>query len=98
MFPGYQDATWTFDEEAGAWYYHRFYDFQPDLNMANPRVRQEIEKIIGLLAAARRGRVPAGRGPVRHRADDTRRRPARARTSHGWTTSARSCRGDAATP
>ena len=33
--------------EAEAWYYHRFYDFQPDLNMANPRVRQEIEKIIG---------------------------------------------------
>ena len=47
MFPGYQDTTWTYDEEAGAWYYHRFYDFQPDLNMANPRVRQEIEKIIG---------------------------------------------------
>jgi maltose alpha-D-glucosyltransferase/alpha-amylase len=47
VFPGYQDTTWTFDEEAGAWYYHRFYDFQPDLNMANQRVRQEIEKIIG---------------------------------------------------
>ncbi len=47
VFPGVQDATWTFDEEAGAWYYHRFYDFQPDLNMANPRVRQEIEKIVG---------------------------------------------------
>ena len=47
VFPGYQDSTWTFDEQAGAWYYHRFYDFQPDLNMANPRVRQEIEKIIG---------------------------------------------------
>ena len=47
VFPGYQDSTWTFDEEAAAWYYHRFYDFQPDLNMASPRVRQEIEKIIG---------------------------------------------------
>jgi maltose alpha-D-glucosyltransferase/alpha-amylase len=47
VFPGYQDTTWTFDEQAGAWYYHRFYDFEPDLNMANPRVRQEIEKIIG---------------------------------------------------
>ena len=47
VFPGYQDTTWTYDKEAGAWYYHRFYDFQPDLNMANPRVRQEIEKIIG---------------------------------------------------
>ena len=48
VFPGYQDTTWSFDEEAGEWYYHRFYDFQPDLNMSNPRVRQEIEKIIGV--------------------------------------------------
>ena len=47
VFPGYQDTTWTFDDMAGAWYYHRFYDFQPDLNMSNPDVRQEIEKIIG---------------------------------------------------
>src|SRR3954469_12539242 len=47
VFPGYQDTTWTYDDEAGAWYYHRFYDFQPDLNMDNPQVRQEIEKIIG---------------------------------------------------
>ncbi|MGD9999376.1 MAG: alpha-amylase family glycosyl hydrolase [Ilumatobacteraceae bacterium] len=47
VFPGYQETTWTFDEQAGAWYYHRFYDFQPDLNMSNPAVRQEIEKIIG---------------------------------------------------
>jgi maltose alpha-D-glucosyltransferase/alpha-amylase len=47
VFPGYQDTTWTYDEQAAAWYYHRFYDFQPDLNMANPKVRQEVEKIIG---------------------------------------------------
>ena len=47
VFPGYQDTTWSFDEAAKAWYYHRFYDFEPDLDMANPRVRQEIEKIIG---------------------------------------------------
>ncbi len=47
VFPGYQDTTWSFDDAAGQWYYHRFYDFQPDLNMNNPRVRQEIEKIIG---------------------------------------------------
>jgi maltose alpha-D-glucosyltransferase/alpha-amylase len=47
VFPGYQDSTWSYDEQASAWYYHRFFDFQPDLNMTNPRVRQEIEKIIG---------------------------------------------------
>ena len=44
VFPGEQNETWTYDDEAGAWYYHRFYDFQPDLNMANPRVRDEIEQ------------------------------------------------------
>ena len=46
VFPGAQDETWTWDEEAGAWYYHRFHDFQPDLNMANPEVRAEVRKIM----------------------------------------------------
>ena len=46
VFPGVQDSTWTHDRKAGAWYYHRFYDFEPDLNMANPDVRAEIDKII----------------------------------------------------
>jgi maltose alpha-D-glucosyltransferase/alpha-amylase len=45
VFPGEQDETWTYDETAGAWYYHRFYNFQPDLNISNPRVREEIKKI-----------------------------------------------------
>jgi maltose alpha-D-glucosyltransferase / alpha-amylase len=45
VFPGEQDETWSYDKTAGAWYYHRFYRFQPDLNVANPRVRQEIKKI-----------------------------------------------------
>ena len=46
VFPGVQDATWTFDEKAQAWYYHRFYEFQPDLNQANPEVRAEVRKIM----------------------------------------------------
>ena len=45
VFPGEQDETWTYNETAGAWYYHRFYRFQPDLNITNPRVREEIKKI-----------------------------------------------------
>src|SRR3954470_14928416 len=32
VFPGEQKETWTYDEVAGEWYFHRFYDFQPDLN------------------------------------------------------------------
>src|SRR6201996_5026757 len=45
VFPGEQDETWTFNETADAWYFHRFYRFQPDLNISNPRVRDEIKKI-----------------------------------------------------
>jgi maltose alpha-D-glucosyltransferase/alpha-amylase len=47
VFPGEQTETWTYDETAGAWYFHRFYDFQPDLNWANPAVRDEISKVMG---------------------------------------------------
>lgn len=47
VFPGQQEATWTWDETAGAWYMHRFYEHQPDLNIANPAVREEIARIMG---------------------------------------------------
>jgi maltose alpha-D-glucosyltransferase/alpha-amylase len=47
VFPGVQDATWSCDRKAKAWYYHRFYDFQPDLNMDNPAVRTEVRRIMG---------------------------------------------------
>ena len=47
VFPGEQTETWTYDEEAGAWYFHRFYDFQPDLNWSNPAVAAEIKKVMG---------------------------------------------------
>ncbi|PPK84394.1 maltose alpha-D-glucosyltransferase/alpha-amylase [Neolewinella xylanilytica] len=47
IFPGVQDATWTKDKQAKAYYFHRFYDFQPDLNMGNPEVREEINRVMG---------------------------------------------------
>jgi maltose alpha-D-glucosyltransferase/alpha-amylase len=47
VFPGVQKATWTRDREAREYYFHRFYDFQPDLNMDNPEVRQEVRRIMG---------------------------------------------------
>ncbi|MHC2990221.1 trehalose synthase [Pontibacter sp. HJ8] len=47
VFPGVQHSTWTFDKKAKAWYFHRFYEFQPDLNMDNPEVREEIRRIMG---------------------------------------------------
>jgi maltose alpha-D-glucosyltransferase/alpha-amylase len=47
VFPGVQKSTWTYDTVARAWYFHRFYDFQPDLNTSNPNVQAEILKIMG---------------------------------------------------
>jgi maltose alpha-D-glucosyltransferase/alpha-amylase len=47
VFPGVQKSTWTYDKEAKAWYFHRFYDFQPDLNTSHPEVQAEILKIMG---------------------------------------------------
>ena len=47
VFPGVQKTTWTKDREAGQYYFHRFYDFQPDLDTHNPAVRDEITKIMG---------------------------------------------------
>jgi maltose alpha-D-glucosyltransferase/alpha-amylase len=46
-FPGEQDGVWTYDENAELWYLHRFYPHQPDLNFANPAVRDEIARIVG---------------------------------------------------
>jgi maltose alpha-D-glucosyltransferase / alpha-amylase len=47
VFPGVQKATWTRDPVAGEYYFHRFYEFQPDLNTENPVVRNEILRIMG---------------------------------------------------
>ena len=47
VFPGVQKATWTRDAAAGEYYFHRFYDFQPDLNTHNAAVKEEITRIMG---------------------------------------------------
>jgi maltose alpha-D-glucosyltransferase/alpha-amylase len=47
VFPGVQKTTWTKDSVAGEYYFHRFYEFQPDLNTQNPQVQEEIRKIMG---------------------------------------------------
>ncbi|WP_346623378.1 alpha-amylase family protein [Blastococcus montanus] len=47
VFPDQEDSLWTRTEETGEWYLHRFYKEQPDLNVANPKVRDEVAKIMG---------------------------------------------------
>jgi len=47
VFPGVQRETWTRDPVAKEFYFHRFYDFQPDLNTHNPAVKEELMRIMG---------------------------------------------------
>jgi trehalose synthase len=47
VFPDEEESNWEWDEQAQQYYLHRFYKHQPDVNIGNPRVRDEIRKIIG---------------------------------------------------
>jgi maltose alpha-D-glucosyltransferase/alpha-amylase len=47
IFPGVQNATWTHDAVANEYYFHRFYEFQPDLNTHNPAVKEELMRVMG---------------------------------------------------
>lgn len=46
IFQDFEVSNWTYDHEAKAYYWHRFYSHQPDLNFENPRVQEEIFKIL----------------------------------------------------
>jgi maltose alpha-D-glucosyltransferase/alpha-amylase len=47
VFPDKEKSLWQYDETTGQYYQHRFYKQQPDLNVANPAVRDEIARIMG---------------------------------------------------
>lgn len=42
IFLDTHDSNWSFDEVRGQYYWHRFYDHQPDLNFENPKVLEEL--------------------------------------------------------
>ncbi len=46
IFQDFEVSNWTYDHVAGAYYWHRFYSHQPDLNFESPRVQQEIFKVL----------------------------------------------------
>jgi trehalose synthase len=47
VFPGEENSTWEYDEKTEQYFLHRFYRHQPDLNVVNPQVRDEIAKVMG---------------------------------------------------
>ena len=47
VFPDQEKSNWAYDRKAKQWYLHRFYSHQPDLNVANPEVRDEIAQVVG---------------------------------------------------
>jgi len=47
VFPGVQETTWSYARGVRKYYFHRFYDFEPDLNIQNRQVREEIRRIMG---------------------------------------------------
>ncbi len=47
VFPDKEHSNWEYDRKARRWYLHRFYTHQPDLNVANPEVRDEIAQVVG---------------------------------------------------
>ncbi|HET6605186.1 MAG TPA: maltose alpha-D-glucosyltransferase, partial [Rhodopila sp.] len=46
IFIDTERSNWTFDPVAGAYYWHRFYSHQPDLNYDNPRVLKEMLSVL----------------------------------------------------
>jgi maltose alpha-D-glucosyltransferase/alpha-amylase len=47
VFPDQENSNWKYDRKAKKWYMHRFYSHQPDLNVANAEVRDEIAQVAG---------------------------------------------------
>ena len=46
IFIDSESSNWTWDEQAGAYFWHRFYHFQPDLNFDHPGVRKAILDVL----------------------------------------------------
>ena len=46
IFQDFEPSNWSWDPVAKAYYFHRFYAHQPDLNYDNPTVRREMMRIV----------------------------------------------------
>src|SRR5690242_6357840 len=46
IFTDSERSNWQWDEQAGAFYWHRFFSHQPDLNYDNPEVQQAMLAVV----------------------------------------------------
>jgi maltose alpha-D-glucosyltransferase/alpha-amylase len=46
IFQDFETSNWTWDNLAQAYYWHRFYSHQPDLNFDNPEVRRAMMRAL----------------------------------------------------
>jgi maltose alpha-D-glucosyltransferase / alpha-amylase len=46
IFLDFEASNWSWDSVAGAYYWHRFYSHQPDLNFENPHVQKAMFRAI----------------------------------------------------
>jgi maltose alpha-D-glucosyltransferase/alpha-amylase len=46
IFTDTEKSNWAWDAEAGAYYWHRFFSHQPDLNFDNPRVVRAVLQVM----------------------------------------------------
>lgn len=46
MFPTVDPLIWEWNDEAGQYYRHLFYHHEPDLNLSNPHVVEEVDRIL----------------------------------------------------
>jgi maltose alpha-D-glucosyltransferase / alpha-amylase len=46
IFQDFESSNWTWDPVAGAYFWHRFYAHQPDLNYDNPQVHKAVLRVL----------------------------------------------------
>ncbi|UCG82992.1 MAG: maltose alpha-D-glucosyltransferase [Dehalococcoidia bacterium] len=46
IFKDFESSNWTLDPVAKAYFWHRFYSYQPDLNYDNPQVQRAMLKVM----------------------------------------------------
>ena len=61
IFTDTETSNWTWDDQAQAYYWHRFFSHQPDLNFDNPEVQEAMLEVLRFWLDLGHGRLPPRR-------------------------------------